>query len=137
MMSCVSPKEINANSCCNYYDEFTNRYVCRIVETMPVFNDTLYRDINDYLFRKFQPVSFDDLQLTFRYRFIVDINGEIVGARIINKANLETSDSKYLTENEVLLLNTLNSMKPWVPGICGKHKVPVLMEARLNVSPNR
>ena len=137
MMSCVSSKEIKANSCCNYFDEFTNRYVCRIVETMPVFNDTLYLNLHEYLFRNFKLKNFDDLQSSYRYKFIVDINGEIVGARIVNKDNIETSDSKFLTENEVALLHALNNMKPWVPGKCGKHKVPILMEARINVSPNR
>lgn len=137
MMSCVSPKDINANSCCNYFDEFTKRNVCIIAETMPVFNDTLYSNFFQYIARNFKLKRFDDLQLSYRYKFIVDINGEIVGARIINKDNIETSDSKLLTENEASLLHTLNNMKPWLPGRCGSLKVPILIQERLNVSPNR
>lgn len=104
---------------------------------MPVFNDTLYSNFFQYIARNFKLKRFDDLQLSYRYKFIVDINGEIVGARIINKDNIETSDSKLLTENEASLLHTLNNMKPWLPGRCGSLKVPILIQERLNVSPNR
>ena len=137
LISCVSAKDINANSCCNYLDEFTQRNVCIVVETMPVFNDTLYLNLLEYLHRNFKLKNFDDIQSSYRYKFIVDINGEIVGARIINKHNIETSDSKLLTENEAALLHALNNMKPWIPGRCGSLKVPILMEARINVTPNR
>ena len=130
LSSCAAKKIISTDDCCDIFDEFTNKYVCVFSDNMPQFNDSGYFDMIHYLSANLNYLSVENVTFTFHLMFVVDIDGKVIGARIVDK------NINDLTDNERNLLKVVESMKPWRPGKCNELNVPFLIQTRLNISPN-
>ncbi|MDR1458952.1 MAG: hypothetical protein LBI60_01895 [Bacteroidales bacterium] len=122
VLSCGSRK----NSC-DYpyiYDTITGRKTYTLVNDMPIFpNGEL--DFYNYLSENFDWESDVDTQQSFNLRFVIDKNGNLLGARIFGKQKDEYG------ENEKEIIETFKKSPKWIPGKCCGKKVDVFMKMKI------
>lgn len=116
------------NSNCEYTairDTIINDNVYRTVDEMPTFIGK-DRNLGLYVAKRFYDNSLNvGLQFSVNLQFVIDKDGNLIGARIYHK-----KEDEY-TKEESQIINIIKSSPKWKPGICSNKKVNVLISMRL------
>lgn len=106
-------------------------YVYTFVDQMPKFKGG-DREMIKFLGGNFRYSEIDDseYQSTFHALFVVDKDGGIIGVRIINKKQEDWS------KPEIALVEMLQNMPAWNPGLCFGKPVPVMYPFIFRTDPN-
>ena len=113
------------------YDSLTHLNVYVVVEEMPEYNCGIKGFMQD--FGKNFHYSFDEdkpIQTRLLFQFVIDTEGNLVGARIHNK-----TPDEY-TSFEKAGLKALKLMQNWQPGSHKGESVNVLITKSINVNPS-
>ncbi len=74
---------------------------------------------NLFFLKNYHLSSEKDFQGTLKLEFVIDVKGNLIGERILNKENATIS----VAEKEAL--RVLRKMPRWRPGICKSKTIPV------------
>lgn len=110
------------------HDTVTNKEVYMLVDEMPMYIGKELSMKHFIIVRcKDSPIKVG-LQFTVILRFVIDKDGNLIGACIYGKR-----EDEY-TEEEKLIIQTLESSPQWRPGLCSGEKVNVLIHLKLGFS---
>lgn len=102
-------------------DSILHKKVYTKVDSMPEFNGGNIAVLKYFKANYKIPNNTDDFQASFKFEFVIDVDGSVIGERIKGKSR------EQLTELEKEALNVLRNMPKWRIGKCKGHAVPVKM----------
>lgn len=127
-VSCISGNaSFRLTGCNSVYDTVAIMNVYPFVDVMPVYSGGDI-EVAKFFARNYIYPEQDSFQATFNFVLVIDTSGKVIAARIRNQIEKEQT----LAEKEAL--RVLNLMPGWIPGMCNKEKVPVIinLSVRLN-----
>ncbi len=110
------------------YDTITKKKAYTFVDEMPVFPNgelALHRYVSDNFILKLG--EYADTQSSFNLRFVIDKDGNLLGARIFGKREIEYG------ENEKKMIEIFRNSPKWIPGKCDKKNVDVFMKQKIHI----
>lgn len=111
---------------CGYsvtYDSITNKNVYTLVDYMPAFLGK-EGNIVSYICKNYNDPSRAGVGASFLLRFVIDKEGYLIGAGIVDKER-----RKYEPE-EKQIIDIVETSPKWKPGVCKGKKVDVLVKMR-------
>jgi hypothetical protein len=132
MCSCSSARGQQENNIAQY-DDLTRRHVYVFVEKMPYYKSgdmAFMTDFNKYFQYDFSQHSEENIQTKLQVQFVIDDKGNLIGARIYNKAMDE------LTDFEKAGLKALSSMQNWQAGFHKGKSVNVILTKIIHIDMN-
>jgi hypothetical protein len=132
LYSCHSIKGQQENNSVKY-DSLTQRNVYSFVEKMPIYKGgdmAFLNDFGKYFHYDYSLHLEGDIQTKLRFQFVIDTEGNLIGARIYNK----TADK--LTAFEKTGLKALNLMQDWQSGEHNGKSVNVLLTRMIHIDLN-
>lgn len=114
-------------SCCNaQFDSLSGKQVCLFAPQMPEFPGG-EAELMKFLQSRIRITEENRRQSTFYLAFVVNEQGKVIGGRIKNKR-----PEAYIPTEQAMIQH-LDSMPVWKPGMCGGEPVAVLMQIPVRI----